>query len=383
VVKKFRAVGIFPNRADLAGYHELSRNLPRRNDYSVVVHPLAVKFCDTDKAVANGTWAGEPGADGETLVTGHETVVMATDDIGDKVQGIEPGKLYMRTVRIPRQYPADGNRIPPVDMMELGMNFIEAGIFGLDGGLVEQTSVDYRSLIAVPDGIPLDLLPFIETASCPFKAVRHAENIRTVFTQDFQSDPLPKLVMIPGATGKSGGVVVKMFQMLGYEVVAIGRKEESDSRVQRLTQRGVKYERFSESPNFTKELRAKYGDFRLMFDLTGNVAWINSLLPAMAYTSATIAYSIPSERQIKSSDLATPWLDIVLGNKLIVGSVNASPADWQSAITLLQDIAISDPKFLLDGIHKIPSLDVRAINSAINDPNVQVPLVYPNPHLIT
>ena len=372
----YAGIGITPG---LAGYHQLERALADSHSHAVVGSPVAVGICDTDKAMISGAWAGGPGADGKSIITGHETVLRLDEILGDSplLQDLIPGNLYMVVVRQPLQWPEDGT-YPPVHMMAIGDDWKEFGIHRLDGGLVQKTIVDARALVKVPEGISAKAAVFIETASCPYKGMEIAEKVHAVYAAPFQSDPSPKKVLVVGATGSCGRIACRMFQAEGYEVVGLSKTAEDSPRAQLLRDRGIPYIKWSDAQGFVQSVRATYGPFRYIFDAAGDADWINQLEKTLHYGGGVIEFSIPAHPQVLQYDLSEAGRFRTLNNNFRVGTVNADISHWHRASRLIAHLVQNDPTFFDTGIVEIDGLDVHALHDALLNKAAGKPMVFPN-----
>ena len=96
-----QAVGAIPKKKEVAIVEHPQPSLGR--DDEALVKSLEVGICGTDREICTFVY-GDPPADSDYLVLGHESLGMITE-VGNKVEGLKPGDLVVPSVRRPCSEP--------------------------------------------------------------------------------------------------------------------------------------------------------------------------------------------------------------------------------------------------------------------------------------
>ena len=293
----------------------------------VKLRVLRVGICGTDREEAAGGRADAPPGQKE-LVIGHEMIgqVVAT---GAAVRAVKAGDYAVVTVRRPCGHcqPCAGDRS---DLCESG-DYTERGIRHRDG-FQTQMVVDEEHYIVK---VPADLGPravLTEPMSVAEKAIDEALKIQKGRLPD-ASDPVAwlkgKTALVAGL-GPIGLLAALALQLRGATVLGLDIVDPSSPRPKLLEQIGGKY---VGGPGVKADcLGEKFGQIELIVEATGVAKLEFDLLAALGINGVYVLTGIPGGDRPVTVDGPTLMRQLVLRNQVVVGSVNASPKDWQMAV---------------------------------------------------
>jgi glucose 1-dehydrogenase len=257
-------------------------------------------ICGTDRGVAQFLYGFPPA--GETmLVLGHEAVgivARAGEDTG-MTAGDWVVPMVRRECRPPCAMCASGRR----DNC-LTMAYTERGIAGEHGYLCEYALDAVADLVRVPPSIAA-VAVLVEPASVIVKAYERALAIH----------PAGEIrdVLILGA-GAVGMLAAWSALLRGWRATVVSLEPEDDPRVRLLARHGVAYRR---------SLGA--AQFDLVLEACGSAAM----------AAASLANLRPCGVQMvlgaRAASVEIPYLDLILGNRIVAGSVNASRGHFEAA----------------------------------------------------
>ncbi|MBI4664476.1 MAG: hypothetical protein HY735_37260 [Verrucomicrobia bacterium] len=425
--KEVMGIGAVPGKPGLV---KVKRSLEKVDSCTVRCSPVAEGQCPTDDAVKNGVWLLEPAPGQEDLVTSHESLVRADEIIGDKVEEIEVGQYYFEDVRRPRFMPPPGQKIQRTDMMAapiapyffktgglplqalLAPDFkigklpkrqapwVEAGIGGADGGLLEKKDIDFRLLQHVPIGpdFPVWAGAFIEPVLALLKAKSLGDLIHEALLERAGGELTHPKVAVAGATGGAGLAIVGIYRSLGIETWVIGRRPHDDPKVLRLVAMGAKYVHLALSPAQEMESacwerylpflaeqmgvlqEGQVGGLRQLFDLSGNPFWVDQLGLLCGASGGIVDFAIPAGAHFAGSsyDGAGIIRQRTVNNTYRVGSVNlCATVDLKEAVRVVQWLVANHEPILRQSVRIIDGLDVADLSDALCDVKNAKPLVFP------
>ncbi|MCM2267820.1 MAG: glucose 1-dehydrogenase [Elusimicrobiales bacterium] len=287
-----------------------------------LVKLLEAGVCRTDVEIFDGLY-GEPPAGQASLIMGHEALGQ-----------LENGDLVVPMVRRSCGGCAnclDGNQ----DMCSTG-NFLERGIKGLDGMLCEYIAEYPRYLVPIrPEARPYAVLA--EPMSVVAKGIRQAGLIQGRLAW------APKRALVLGA-GPIGLLATMALRILGWETVTVARKPAGSLKAALAAECGALYVSSAETP--VTDLPAKYGLFDLVFEATGSPDVAFDCLGAAAVNGVVCLTSVTGGDARKSVPAARLNRDLVLGNRVVFGTVNASRKDFEDGLVYLERINAAFPGLL-------------------------------------
>ena len=319
---------------------------PRREPEDCLVEVLEVGICGTDRDIDQGKY-GEPPAGGDTLVIGHESlgrVVEAPDD-----SRIRPGDLVVATVRRPCPERCANCDAGANDFCSTG-NFTERGIKGRHGYLAERYAERPEFLVPLPArlrrvGVLLEPLSVVE------KAFRQSYAIQLRLRWE------PRRVLVTGA-GPVGILAASVARLRGLQTTLYSRGAPEPALRAILDRLGASYvdSHVVSAADAARELGAPdivmeaTGASALAWETAGVLA-VNGVACLLSVTGGDKTVEIPSDRL---ND------DLVLGNRVVFGSVNASRDDFEQGVADLGAMEERFPGLLASLVtRRVPIREVR------------------------
>jgi len=315
-----KAIAIVPGRPETAGLVELPE--PPASDGSLLVQTRLIGMCGTDREIAaDGYGVPPPGED--RLVLGHESLGEVLDAPPDS--GFAPGDLVVGVVRRPDPLPCPACAADEWDMCATG-GFVERGILGQHGYGSERFRVDPRFAVPVAPALG-DLGVLLEPVSIVAKAFDHAEKIGA--RAWFQ----PRVALITGA-GPIGLLAALLACQRGLETHVLDRATEG-AKPRLVADLGADYHCVS-----VEELPIKPD---IVIECTG-VGQVVIDATHLAAPGAVVALlGISHSERVGEARLDALNKDLVLGNKVMFGAVNAARRHYDQAADAL---AGADPGWL-------------------------------------
>jgi len=311
-----KGVAIIPGEKDSARLIELPR--PEIGENEVLLKVQEVGIDGTDIEINQGIY-GTPPEGSDYLIIGHECLARV-EEAGNQVEGFEKGDLVVPTVRRPDDCP--NCRKGESDMCTKGQ-FREHGIKGLHGFASEYASTDGGFLVKVPEelkGVAVLLEPF----SIAEKAVYQSYKIQ----ERLQWEPKKALVL---GVGPLGIIATMILRLKGLEVTAVGREEES-IRTRMVEDVGGDYVSTRENPLNTWD-----SGFDLIIEATGNIGVATDSLGLLNNNGILCMLGVYPPGK-GCSDFSGILREMVLGNRVVFGSVNANISYFKMGIEDMQEI---------------------------------------------
>jgi threonine dehydrogenase-like Zn-dependent dehydrogenase len=287
-----------------------------------------VGICGTDRDEALGGRAKAPQGQTE-LVIGHEMFGQVVET-GSAVTRVRPGDYAVFTVRrgCTKCLPCLMNRS---DMCRTG-EYFERGIWGLDGYQAEFAVDREPYVIKVPPELePVGVLT--EPMSVAEKAIAEAIQLQTARLPDAPATPdwlFGRSCLVAGL-GPIGLLAALALRLRGAEVFGLDIVDADSVRPRWLTMIGGHY--VDGRQVGSDKLSEKIGSCELIFEATGIPLLAFDLIDALAVNGAYVLTGIPfGDRPIQLSG-AELIRRLVLGNQVMVGSVNAARDHFHSAVS--------------------------------------------------
>ncbi len=299
------------------------------NGRGVLVKTLQVGVDATDAEINEGLYGQAPEGD-SFLVLGHE-VFGIVEEVGPAVTHVKPGDYCTCTVRRPgpTMYDTIGrNDITSHD------EYYERGINLRHGFMTEKFVDDAEFVVKVPVGLK-HLGVLSEPVSVCAKAIEQAFLAQTRL-QVWN----PQLAFVTGA-GQIGLLTAMMLRLRGLEVYVLARTPNPGLKEEICEGYGAHY--ISTKEEEPADLVQRVGAPDLIIEATGSsyVAF-NSMQylnrnGALVWTSVTGGKNTITD--FPSDQVNLEW---VLGNKLLVGSVNGNRDHFKKGIA---DLAMAEVMF--------------------------------------
>lgn len=335
-----KAITVAPLKQDSLKLQELELPKPQRKELLLEVQKVGI--CGTDRDIISGFY-GEAPAGEDFLVLGHESLSRVAG-LGSGVRGFKKGDLVVPTVR--RNCPENCVycKSGQSDMCITG-HYLEHGIKGLHGFAREFAISDSDFAVKLPEslkevGVLLEPLTIVE------KAVSETFLIQKSRMRKWSS----KRVLVLGA-GPVGLLATALLRLSGAEVDTVARSPKESLKARLAEQTGASY--IDTQVTQLNELENKYD---IVFELTGNTS---VALEAQNLTSVNgvVSYLGVYKQEQQTEDAGKIYTNLVLGNRVQFGSVNANKTYFVKGVRDLQKIKRKWSNFLERIITKKVNLD--------------------------
>ena len=312
-----RAIAVDFNRP--GAIHRTEIDVPELGPDDVLIKTIRTGVCGTDREIIHGAIGAAPEGANE-LVIGHELLgrVLA---IGDAVPNLAPNDLVTATVRRP-----DGCRACQAGYpdMCLWQHYQERGIVGKHGFMTEYVVEQQTNVVPVPDdlehiGILVEPLTIIE------KAMRHIDLMQSSRVPWWE----PKTALVLGA-GPIGILGTMLLRLRGVEVITAARSSSPNTAASVIDGTGARY--ISTRQTSLADAARELGNIDIVLECSGHsplvfesmrLLGLNGVLGLISVTFGDTTVQIPSD---------TVNTELMAGNKLVAGFVNAGKEDFVSAV---------------------------------------------------
>ena len=325
-----KAIAVFPGRPDSVHLAQLPK--PRVSDIpggrGVLVKVLRVGVDGTDKEINAAEYGAAPeGYD--FLVTGHESFGRV-EAVGENVTELRPGDYVVATVRRPGKSLYD--LIGTYDMTT-DDTYFERGINLRHGYLTEYYVDDPEYIVKVPAGLK-QVGVLLEPLTVVEKGITQAYEIQRRLRVW-----RPRRAAVVGA-GTVGLLATLVLRLRGLEVTAFGRTPRPYLNSDLVETLGAGYETTVDLP--LVEGARKHGPFDLIFEATGFSPIAFEAMQALGKNGVLVLSSVTGgDRKVEiPSDRIN--LEFVLGNKVMVGTVNANREYFETGV---RDMAHSEADY--------------------------------------
>ncbi|TML35119.1 MAG: glucose dehydrogenase [Actinobacteria bacterium] len=285
----------------------------------VLVRVLRVGVDGTDKEINAAEYgAAPPGQD--FLIIGHENFGVV-EEVGPNVPDtIRPGTYVVASVRRP------GSSIyGQIGLQDFTTDdfYYERGINLLHGYLTEHYVEDARFVFPLPANLR-EVGVLLEPTTVAEKGINHAYEIqRRLKVWE------PRRACILGS-GTIGLLMALAARLRGLELTVFSLPERPYRNADLVEELGGVY--FSSQERTLAEVSAERGPFDLMMDATGFSPLVWEAAEVLGKNGVLVLSSITGgDRRVEIRSDAINQ-SFVLGNKVMVGTVNASPADFRSGV---------------------------------------------------
>ena len=279
---------------------------------------LRVGVDGTDREINAAEYGAAP--DGyDFLVIGHEGFGQV-EAVGPNVTFIRPGDFVVATVRRPGSslYDAIG-----LQDMTTDSQYFERGINLRHGYLTEYYVEDEEFVVKVPAGLR-DVGVLLEPMTVAQKGITQAYEI-----QRRLKVWRPRTAAVMGA-GTLGLLASLVLRLRGLQVTTFGRTKRPYLNAELLDRIGARYVNTAERS--ISDAAAESGGFDLIFEGTGSSAVVFESMQVLAKNGALVLTSITGGNRSLEVPADRINLDFVLGNKVMVGSVNASRENFETGV---------------------------------------------------
>ena len=326
-----KAVAVLPGQMNSVHLREIPE--PRLTDQphphvckvpegrAVRVRALQVGVDATDREINEALYGNAPPG-GNYLVIGHESFGQVVE-VGDRVLDLKPGDYVSCTVRRPGGSIFDLIGRNDITSEEV---YYERGINLCHGYMTEFFVDDAEYMVKVPQDLR-HLGVLAEPASVCAKAIDQA-----FLAQQRLQVWEPKRAFVLGA-GQIGLLATMMLKLRGMEVYTLATRPGPHLKSQVAEAYGATY--VGTRQTSMADLAKQVGKPDLIFEATGNAEVCFRAMEVLAHNGALIWTSITGGQYDVTLDGAKINLEWVLGNKLLVGSVNGNRRHFELGIQAL------------------------------------------------
>ena len=287
---------------------------PRVNDIpngrGVLVRVLRVGVDGTDKEI-NAAEYGQAPAGYDFLIIGHESFGQV-EAVGPNVSEVKPGDYVVATVRRPGSSIYD---LIGTSDMTTDDTYFERGI-NLRHGFMSQYYVDDADFIVkVPQGLK-EVGVLLEPTTVVEKGIAQAYEIQRRLRVW-----RPKRAAVMGA-GTIGLLATLVLRLRGLDVTTFGLTPKPFLNSDLIEALGARYQSTREVPLL--ETAQTDGPFDIIFEATGFSPVVFESMQALAKNGVLVLSSVTGGDRIIEVPADKINLEFVLGNKVMVGTVNAN-----------------------------------------------------------
>jgi threonine dehydrogenase-like Zn-dependent dehydrogenase len=325
-----KAIAVFPGKPD--SMHLAMTPRPSVTDVpdgrGVLVKVLKVGVDGTDKEINAAEYgAAPPGFD--YLITGHESFGRV-EAVGPNVTELVPGDYVVATVRRPGASIYD--RIGTYDMTT-DDTYFERGINLRHGFLTEYYVDDPEYIVKVPVGLK-DVAVLLEPTTVVEKGIAQAYEIQRRLRVW-----RPRRAAVMGA-GTIGLLAAMALRLRGLDVTVFGRTARPYLNSDLVEALGARYLSTAQMPIL--DGAGKYGPFDLIFEATGASPVVFESMRALGKNGVLVLSSVTGGDKRIEVPADRINLEFVLGNKVMVGTVNANREYFEMGV---KDLAHSESQY--------------------------------------
>jgi glucose 1-dehydrogenase len=284
----------------------------------VLMKVLRVGVDGTDKEINNAEYGAPPPGD-DFLVIGHEGFGVV-EEVGPNVHELKPGDHVVATVRRPGGsiYDLIGTNDMTTDDV-----YYERGINLRHGFLSEYYVDDAEFIVKVPRGLK-EVGVLLEPMTVVQKGITQAYEI-----QRRLKVWRPKRAAVLGA-GTIGLLATLVLRLRGLEVVTFGKTPKPYRNSDLIEEIGASY--VSTGEIAVHDFSAGEGAFDLIFEATGYSPIVFDAMQALAKNGVLVLSSVTGGDRKVEVPADKINLEFVLGNKVMVGTVNANREYFESGV---------------------------------------------------
>lgn len=312
-----RAAGLDFNRRILTSFEMPEPGALRPGEVRFRVREVGI--CGTDRELASFA-IGFPPRGASRLVLGHEALGQVVDT-GTGTDDLKAGDWVVPFVRRPCSPPCRSCARDRRDLCLTG-RAPERGIFGAHGYFTEYAVDAAADVVRVPQEL-VDVAVLIEPLSVVEKTVETALRLHVEH---------PRTALVLGA-GPIGILAALALQERGLKVAIHSLEPEEHPRARLVRDAGMEY---------SKRIEAEKAD--VLIEATGSAAAAFAGFRALAPLGV---YGILGSPNAQGE---VPFIDMLVKNQVLFGSVNAGPGAFARAVT---DLARFDRRILTRMLHRV------------------------------
>jgi glucose 1-dehydrogenase len=317
--ESLRALGVFPSERAIRLVTHDPPVIAAPTDVRLRV--VEVGVCGTDREICRFEF-GTPPAGADHLVLGHECLAEVVE-VGSAVRVVAPGDLVVPAVRRPCPHDACSPcRTGRQDFCHTG-DFVEHGIKGRHGFLVEEAVEDARYLHRVPHALR-DVAVLVEPLTIAEKALAQVRQVR-----ERLGDRAGRTALVSGA-GPVGLLGAMVLASAGFDTHVWSLEPESDVRAGVIAALGIGYTCAARAS--LEQVGAGLGNVDVLFEATGAPPVTFQALDALGHNGVLVLLGLPGRPSALEVDAAAVVRNLVLRNQVVVGTINAGEDAFEAAI---------------------------------------------------
>jgi threonine dehydrogenase-like Zn-dependent dehydrogenase len=284
----------------------------------VKVKVLRVGVDGTDREINDAQYGAAPAGE-PFLILGHENFGRVVE-VGPNVTELRPGDLVVATVRRPGRslYDAIGTQDMTTDDV-----YYERGINLLHGFLSEYYVDAADHMVTLPRGAA-EVGVLLEPLTVVEKGIAQAFEIQRRLRVW-----RPRRAAVLGA-GTIGLLATLVLRLRGLEVTTFGKTARPNRNAALLEALGARYVITSEVP--IPEAAAAEGAYDLVFEASGFSPLVFDGMRALGKNGVLVLSSVTGGERKVEVDADRLNLEFVLGNKVMVGTVNANREYFEAGV---------------------------------------------------
>jgi len=318
---------VTPGQKGKARVIKIDSPLPKQGQ--ILVKVLEVGIDGTDMEISRGQYGESPPGQ-DFLILGHEAIgTVITSGSAD----FKKGDLVVPLVRRPDN--CINCRRGQFDMCLEG-NYRECGIRGEHGFLREYLAEDPSFLAKVPQNLR-QVAVLTEPMSIATKGLRQALELhhRT-------ANPIQKaLVLGAGSLGLLATAFLRLHNLNSYTLDIVPK---SSPKAQLVAALGSTY--LDGNEHRIDEVPEKFGNLDLIVEATGNSTVAFQAMSALGRNGVLCLMGVSTGEKALQIDAGCLNTQMVLGNKLVFGTVSSNRSHFEGAIRLLGQIEQHWPGWL-------------------------------------
>ena len=298
----------------------------------MLVKVIRVGVDGTDREINAAEYGAAP--DGyDFLVVGHEGFGQV-EAVGPNVSFLRPGDFVVATVRRPGKSIYDTIGLQD---MTTDTEYFERGINLRHGYLTEYYVEDEEFVVKVPQGLK-DVGVLLEPMTVAQKGITQAYEI-----QRRMKVWRPKKAAVMGA-GTLGLLATAVLRLKGLDVTTFGRTPRPYLNADLVDVIGGRY--VNTAKHAIADAARQFGPFDLIFEGTGSSRVVFESMEALARNGVLVLTSITGGMETLEIPADRINLEFVLGNKVMVGSVNASRENFETGVRDMSQAEAEYPGWL-------------------------------------
>jgi len=309
----------------------------------VKVRMLEVGVCGTDREIVAFQY-GTPPPGSEYLILGHESLGEVLE-VGPAVTRVRPGNLVVTMVRRPCTHPeCPACAVDRQDFCYTG-EFTERGIKGAHGFATEFVVDDEKYVNVVPPELR-DVAVLTEPLTIAEKAITQVWQVQQRLPWVCPIGPRGEpgschraVVLGAGPVGLLGAMALVN---AGFETTVYSRASGLQDKATLVTSFGARY--VAAETNTLEQLSAKVGNIDLVYEATGAARVSFEMMEVLGTNGVFIFTGVPGRKGPIELDADLIMHNLVLGNQMVFGTVNANRDAFEAAIRDLGTFMVRWPE---------------------------------------